>query len=84
MDLLESLGADYETENAHTIVIHGHGSIPGGAAKLPPDHRMVMAAALMSAVSAKPVTVFGTDSLNKSYPGFLRDFIKIGGTIDAI
>lgn len=83
-DLLGSLGADFEAEGDHTIVIHGHGSIAGGFAKVPPDHRMVMAAALMSAAAAKPVTVSHRECLGKSYPGFIEDFIGIGGRIDAI
>lgn len=82
--LLASLGADFETENGDTIAIHGHGSIKGGSAEVPPDHRMVMAAAVMSAASAMPVTPSETDSLNKSYPTFLQDFERIGGRIDAI
>ncbi len=82
--LLGSLGADFETECDQTIAIHGHGSIPGGNADAPPDHRMVMAAALLSAVSAKPVEIGNTNSLSKSYPGFLSDFQKIGGRIHAI
>lgn len=82
--LLESLGADFETEGDRAIAIHGQGSIPGGKADVPPDHRMVMAAALLSAVSAKPVKIGNTNSLSKSYPGFLSDFQKIGGRIHAI
>lgn len=82
--LLGFLGADAETESDHTIVIHGHGSIPGGKADVPPDHRMVMAAALLSAVSANPVELSGMESLDKSYPGFLNDFQMIGGRIHAI
>ncbi len=82
--LLASLGADFETENGDTVAIHGHGAIKGGFAEVPLDHRMVMAAAVMSAASAMPVTLSETDSLNKSYPTFLRDFERIGGRIDAI
>ena len=84
LGLLRSLGADYETEGDRTIVIHGHGSIPGGTADIPADHRMVMAAALMSAASAKPVRISDTQCLGKSYPGFLQDFQSIGGTVHAI
>ncbi len=84
LKLLDSLGADYETEGAHTIAIHGHGSIMGGRAEVPSDHRMVMAAALLSAVTAKPVELDSGDCLSKSYPDFLHDFCRIGGRIDAV
>lgn len=82
--LLRSLGADYETERDDTIVIHGNGSLKGGTAVVPPDHRMVMAAALMSACATAPVTVLHPDSVEKSYPAFFRDFEILGGRIDAI
>ena len=82
--LLGALGADYETERADTIVIHGCGSVRGGCACVPADHRMVMAAALMSACAASPVSVPHADAVEKSYPAFFREFEKLGGTIDAI
>lgn len=82
--LLRALGADFETAQNDTIVIHGHGVLDGGDAEVPSDHRMVMAAALMSAVSTRPVTVGHADSLGKSYPTFLNDFCKLGGQTDAI
>ena len=82
--LLGALGADYETEHADTIVIHGCGSVRGGCACVPADHRMVMAAALMSACAASPVSVPHADAVEKSYPAFFREFEKLGGTIDAI
>ena len=75
--LLRSLGADFETEKDDTLVIHGHGVLPGGTAAIPPDHRMVMAAALMSAVSTRPVTVGCAEALCKSYPEFLNDFLQL-------
>lgn len=82
--LLDSLGADYETERDDVIAIHGFGSLRGGAAVVPPDHRMIMSAVLMSAVSANNVSVPYADCLRKSYPGFLQDFCSVGGRLDAI
>ena len=82
--LLSSLGADYETERGDTIVIHGCGSVKGGVADVPPDHRMVMTAALLSACSAGAVTVPHAPCVRKSYPHFFDDFISLGGQIDAI
>lgn len=84
LSLLRSLGADFETEQDDTIVIHGHGVLLGGTADVPHDHRMVMAAALMSAVSTKPVTIGDPGCVRKSYPDFFNDFITLGGRTDAI
>ena len=82
--LLDAVGADYETERDDTIAIHGSGCVRGGFVELPQDHRMVMAAALIGACSAAPVTFSKTDCINKSYPAFFRDFVTLGGTVDAI
>lgn len=82
--LLGSLGADFETERDDTIVIHGSGSVRGGLADVPPDHRMVIAAALLSACAASPVETPHADAVNKSYPAFFRDFMSLGGKTDAI
>ncbi len=82
--LLAALGADIETERGDTILIHGHGVLDGGTADVAPDHRMVMAATLLSAVSTRPVAVCHADSLCKSYPAFLTDFVTLGGHVDGI
>ena len=82
--LLGSLGADFETERDDTIVIHGCGSVRGGSAIVPPDHRMVMSAVLMSACSASPVVLSHASCVEKSYPAFFNDFCLLGGNIDAI
>lgn len=82
--LLRSIGADFETERDDTIVIHGNGSVKGGKAALTSDHRMVMAATLMSACSAAPIVLSHPECVTKSYPDFFRDFASLGGQIDAI
>lgn len=82
--LLDALGADVETERNDTILIHGCGSLRGGCARVPADHRMVMAATLLSACAASPVDVPHADAVRKSYPAFFRDFVTLGGKTDAI
>ena len=84
LHLLDSVGADYETDSIRTIVIHGHGSVRGRNACVPPDHRLVMAAAVLSACSASPVKIPYAECVAKSYPHFFDDFQSIGGRIDAI
>ncbi|MGE4353785.1 MAG: 3-phosphoshikimate 1-carboxyvinyltransferase [Oscillospiraceae bacterium] len=43
------------------------------------DHRIIMAAALASLQT--PVTITGTEAVDKSYPGFFNDFTVLGGKI---
>jgi len=45
------------------------------------DHRMAMAMAAASVLSPEGVAVDDTGCINKSYPGFLNDFIRSGGNI---
>lgn len=41
------------------------------------DHRIAMAGAILSLRSRSPITISGAEAVNKSYPGFFEDFIKI-------
>ena len=43
------------------------------------DHRIVMAAAVAAAFADRPVRIAGAQAVEKSYPGFFRDFIHLGG-----
>lgn len=43
------------------------------------DHRIVMAAAVAAACADRPVRILGAQAVEKSYPDFFRDFIKLGG-----
>ena len=45
------------------------------------DHRIVMAAAIAAAHSDRPVRIAGAQAVEKSYPGFFRDFEALGGRI---
>lgn len=46
------------------------------------DHRIVMAAAVLSFAST--VTITNAQAINKSYPDFIRDITKLGGVCDVI
>ena len=46
------------------------------------DHRIVMAAAVLSINSV--VTITNAEAVNKSYPGFFRDITKLGGVCNVI
>ena len=43
------------------------------------DHRIVMAAAVAAAFADRPVRILGAEAVEKSYPGFFRDFEQLGG-----
>jgi 3-phosphoshikimate 1-carboxyvinyltransferase len=43
------------------------------------DHRIAMAAAIAATASTGNVTVRGFESIRKSYPDFLKDYINLGG-----
>lgn len=80
---LTALGADIRaTEDG--LVIRGVESLAGGRALGVNDHRVVMALAAAGAVSETGVTVTDAESIRKSYPGFFRDLIKLGGGLDVV
>lgn len=75
--LLRDLGgAADETEDS--LVVHGTG-LKGGVTKGQGDHRIVMAAAIAAAGCRQTVTVEGCSAVNKSYPTFFDDYIRLGG-----
>ncbi len=79
VEILNRLGGNARAEG-NDIVIHGVRQLRGGVA-LPDynDHRMVMLAAIAAAGAQQPVTVAGTEALNKSWPEFLNVYAQLGG-----
>ena len=76
---LSALGADIkQTENG--LVIIGKKSLPGGETESFGDHRIIMSAAILSAVCTGTVTIREAQVVNKSYPDFFKDFMTaLGG-----
>ena len=66
------------------LVIEGTGSLTGGTVDSFQDHRIVMAASMASLVCTGPVYIRGTQAVEKSYPGFFEDFVKLGGVIHVV
>ena len=79
VESLNLLGGNAKAEG-NDIVIHGVKQLRGGVT-LPDysDHRMVMLAAIAAAKAAAPVTVRGTEALNKSWPEFVSVYRQLGG-----
>ena len=79
VEILNLLGGNAKAEG-NDIVIQGVKQLRGGVA-LPDynDHRMVMLAAIAAVDAQQPVTVAGTNALNKSWPEFLNVYRTLGG-----
>lgn len=46
------------------------------------DHRIAMMVAMASCVCTEDVILRGAEAVNKSYPGFWRDFASLGGSVE--
>ncbi len=75
---LNSIGARV-SYSGDELIIDGVKSLCGGQSPAYNDHRIAMALAAASVISAEPVVIEGYECVNKSYPGFADDFIKLGG-----
>ena len=62
-----------------SLVLTGTESPPGGTAQGCGDHRVVMALAAAAQRCRGPLSVTDERSVEKSYPGFFRDFRTLGG-----
>jgi 3-phosphoshikimate 1-carboxyvinyltransferase len=77
---LEKMGAVVRVESG-SIEIEGIGLLWHAATRSFNDHRMAMAMAAASVLSGEGVTVDETECINKSYPGFIDDFMASGGEV---
>jgi len=79
--VIRALGGEaVETEDG--IIILG-GALKGGVVNGMNDHRVVMSAAIAATVCKGSVTILGAQAADKSYPGFFKEFAKLGGIIHA-
>ena len=79
---IRALSGDAE-EEPDGLLIHGK-QLTGGTVDGMNDHRVVMSAAVAATACEGPVTILGVEAVNKSYPGFWRDFEALGGQIHAV
>ena len=77
-ETLRTLGADI-SEKQDGLLIRGVKTLSGGTVQSNNDHRIVMMAAIASAVCENPVTINVAEPITKSYPGFFKDFEVLGG-----
>lgn len=89
-DRLKAICEEFSTvggkleEKADGLVIHGVDRLSGGEINGYNDHRIVMTGACLSAVANGNIFVSHPLSINKSYPHFYKDFIKLGGKASVI
>lgn len=78
---LNKLGAQVR-ETGDGLLITGVEELSGGTVDSWNDHRIAMALAVASQRCTGPLTITGSDAVNKSYPHFWNDFEKLGGKIN--
>lgn len=77
---LNTLGGDV-TETAEGLDIKGARKLHGGVVDSFNDHRIAMALAVAASGATGEVTIKGSESVQKSYPEFWKDFSKLGGIV---
>ena len=75
---LNKLGAKI-TQRPDGLSIDGVEELDGGTVDCWNDHRIAMSLAIATILCRKPVTLVGTECVQKSYPEFWRDFAALGG-----
>ena len=79
VQMINALGGEaLETEDG--IVVKGRETLPGGALDSRNDHRIAMAGAMMSLYCSGDVHIEGHKCVDKSYPGFWKDFFELEET----
>lgn len=78
---LNILGARV-TELEEELIIEGVNTLRGGLVDSYNDHRIAMALSIASIKSNQAITIRNWNVVDKSYPGFWQDFIKLGGRIN--
>ncbi|MCX7697615.1 MAG: hypothetical protein N2Z72_08000 [Bacteroidales bacterium] len=76
LSILQQINAHFEYKS-HTLHITGRNFIFPHYLEVPPDHRMVMFAILLGVLADKSYTVPHLPSINKSYPTFINDVVKV-------
>lgn len=79
VEMLCALGGR-ATADENTLTIYP-ATLTGGTVDACNDHRIAMAAAIASTVCKYPVTILGAECVSKSYPGFWKEFTRLGGKI---
>ena len=79
-EMLTDLGGEAE-QGPDTLTVHGVDQLSGGIVDGANDHRIVMAAAIAATRCRGPVVIRGGEAVKKSYPGFWREYERLGGDV---
>lgn len=84
-DALYRIGADIK-ETSDGLLIHGAGlsrrnGLIGGDIDSFGDHRIVMSLSIAALFTQKGVIIRGAEAVNKSYPAFFDELIRLGGDV---
>lgn len=77
---LRDLGAQVREKDSELEIL-GQAQLSGGCVDAAGDHRIAMMAAVASGICKAQVGITGAEAVNKSYPGFFRDFKELGGKV---
>lgn len=80
---LASFGAQVE-QTADGLFFVESDSLHGASVSSENDHRIVMMAAIASAVCSGEIVIDNADAVNKSYPRFFEDFRQLGGQVQEV
>ena len=80
ISMIRSLGGEAQaTED--TLTVYGTG-LRGGRVDSQNDHRIAMATAIAATICREPVTIYGAEAVNKSYPKFWEEYRRLGGNYE--
>ncbi len=79
---LGKLGVEIE-EKEDGLKIRGNGKISGGEVNSYGDHRTAMALTIAGLFAEGQVKISNAESVNISYPGFVKDIQKIGASVES-
>ena len=67
--------------NTDGLIINGKPLLNGGETESFGDHRIAMSAAIAAIGCRGEVLIEKAEAVNKSYPGFWRDYAALGGNV---
>lgn len=79
-DFLEKMRIPYE-QNKNILYIN-KGKMHGGYFNTYKDHRITMSLIIASTITDEPVIIDEIKSIQKSYPQFIEQYLKLGGEMD--
>jgi len=82
-DFLDKLGVTYLL-NKDTLTIDKVSIFKGGYYDTYLDHRISMTLLILATIADSPIYLDEIQSINKSYPDFIKDYKKLGGVIDEL